>query len=47
MHPREESNLYLAFRKRPFYPLNYDGRGIKLKFLVCKLRLRIIATSLD
>ena len=30
-HPRphEESNLDLAFRKRPFYPLNYRG-GEKL-----------------
>ena len=23
--PHEESNLDLAFRKRPFYPLNYRG----------------------
>lgn len=24
--PRQESNLYLALRRRPFYPLNY-GEG--------------------
>ena len=22
--PRQESNLYLALRRRPFYPLNYE-----------------------
>ena len=25
LRPHEESNLDLAFRKRPFYPLNYRG----------------------
>jgi hypothetical protein len=24
---RQESNLYLALRRRPFYPLNYGGVG--------------------
>ena len=24
---RQESNLYLALRRRPFYPLNYGGSG--------------------
>ena len=24
--PRQESNLYLALRRRSFYPLNYGGR---------------------
>ena len=24
---RQESNLYLALRRRPFYPLNYGGEG--------------------
>ena len=23
--PRQESNLHLALRRRPFYPLNYGG----------------------
>ncbi len=26
---RQESNLYLPLRRRPFYPLNYDERGAK------------------
>ena len=25
--PRQESNLYLALRRRPFYPLNYEEVG--------------------
>ena len=25
--PRQESNLHLALRRRPFYPLNYGGGG--------------------
>ena len=25
--PRQESNLYLPLRRRPFYPLNYGGSG--------------------
>jgi hypothetical protein len=25
--PRQESNLYLALRRRPFYPLNYEEAG--------------------
>ena len=25
--PRQESNLYLALRRRSFYPLNYGGAG--------------------
>ena len=24
---RQESNLYLALRRRPFYPLNYGGQA--------------------
>ena len=24
--PRQESNLYLALRRHPFYPLNYEER---------------------
>ncbi len=26
--PRQESNLYLALRRRPFYPLNYGGMRV-------------------
>ena len=25
--PRQESNLYLALRRRSFYPVNYGGNG--------------------
>lgn len=25
--PRQESNLYLALRRRSFYPLNYEEKG--------------------
>lgn len=28
--PRQESNLYLALRRRSFYPLNYGGVGTEL-----------------
>ena len=31
--PRQESNLYLALRRRSFYPLNYGGlEGDKIVF---------------
>ena len=30
--PRQESNLYLALRRRPFYPLNYRERGTVWNF---------------
>ena len=26
--PRQESNLYLALRRRSFYPLNYGGNAL-------------------
>ena len=28
-YPRQESNLYLEFRKLLFYPLNYEGLNLK------------------
>ena len=30
-HHRQESNLYLALRRRSFYPLNYGGKGLEQK----------------
>ena len=30
-YPRQESNLYLKFRKLLFYPLNYEGGLFELK----------------
>ncbi len=27
-HHGQESNLYLALRRRSFYPLNYRGKGV-------------------
>ena len=32
--PRQESNLYLALRRRSFYPLNYGGKGGSLRLLM-------------
>jgi hypothetical protein len=29
--PRQESNLHLALRRRPFYPLNYGGPSAILR----------------
>ncbi|CAG9250135.1 hypothetical protein BCEP4_1250052 [Burkholderia cepacia] len=28
--PRQESNLYLALRRRLFYPLNYGERHVRM-----------------
>ena len=32
--PRQESNLYLALRRRSFYPLNYGGKGTSLRSML-------------
>lgn len=37
--PRQESNLYLALRRRPFYPLNYGesrSRGARETAIVAR-----------
>lgn len=31
--PRQESNLYLALRRRPFYPLNYGETQARYSIL--------------
>ena len=34
-HHRQESNLYLALRRRSFYPLNYGGKNGEVEPLRC------------
>lgn len=38
-YPRQESNLYLEFRKPSFYPLNYGDAGSKRSGLASKVAL--------
>ncbi len=43
--PRQESNLYLPLRRRPFYPLNYGERVGIVPATVAVAVVRAVATA--